>query len=123
MEREYAHAVLAIAKKGMKPADIFTGLEKTLRTRGHLALMPKIAHALKEIDMRMRRSSESVLAVAHERDAAGAKTEAAPYSEGAITRVVTDDSLIGGWTLSTPNTRVDVSFKKQLLTLYQNITA
>ena len=123
MEKEYAQAMLAVAQKGLDPKDLFQRLEKTLRARGHLALLPKIALALREEEKRMRRGAESVLSVAKESDIASAKAESAAYTEGAPVRVVTDDSLIGGWTLSTPNTRVDASFKKQLLNLYQKITA
>ena len=123
MEREYAQAVMEVAKKGMKPKELFTRLEAALRARGHLQLLPKIARALGEEERRSRRRSESVLSVAKESETASAKQQAATDIGDSIVRIVTDDSLIGGWVLTTPNTRVDASFKKQLLDLYHSITA
>lgn len=123
MEKDYAQAVIEVAKKGMQPKDLVKNLESTLRTHGHLALLPKIAHVLKDELRRRERSFESVLAVAKESEAVSAKTEAAEHIGTNGVRIVADESLIGGWVLSTPNTRVDASFKKQLLDLYNAITA
>lgn len=123
MEREYAQAVLEVAKRGMQPKELVKNLENTLRSRGHLQLSHKIAHALREAERRMGRGSESTLTIAKESEVASAKAEAAEHIDTNAVRIVTDDSLIGGWVLATPNTRVDASFKKQLLDLYQKITA
>ena len=123
MEKEYAHALIEAAKRGAKPHELATRLGAMLRDRGHLSLLPKIARALKEEDKRVRRGSEFVLSVAKESEVSSAKAEATVHIGDTPTRVVTDDSLIGGWVLSTPNTRVDASFKKQLLNLYHSLTA
>src|SRR4051812_9423133 len=113
MEKEYAYAVMRVAEKGMSEKNLLLSLKRVLASRGHVSLMPKIARALKEEVMRTGRGAESVLHVAKESEAHAAKTAAAGYIGTSPVRVVTDDSLIGGWVLTTPDTRVDASFKKQ----------
>ena len=123
MEKEYAHAVMQLAQKGMEPRALVANLNRVLGIRGHSGLLRKIARALKEEERHARRASEVVLSVAKEEEAKLAEAAARTYSSSAPSRVVPDDSLIGGWVLMTPSTRVDASFKKQLLEMYRQITA
>ena len=122
MEKEYAHALLQVAKDGMKPKEAVLGLVSTLGAHGHTNLLPRIARALSEEGRRSLRSDGAVLTVAAEAEAAGARSAAAGYIGSQPVRIATDERLIGGWVLTTPDTRVDASFKKQLVELYQAIT-
>ena len=122
MEKEYAHALLQVAKDGMEPKEAVLGLVSTLRAHGHMNLLPRIARALSEDGRRALRSDGAVLTVAAEAEAAAARIAAAGYIGSQPVRIATDERLIGGWVLTTPDTRVDASFKKQLVELYQAIT-
>lgn len=118
MERAYAQAIFEVAKKGMEPRSIATRVNEILSERGHMALLPKILHALKHEGKRTARQHEVVLHVAKEAHGRSAQKEAGATP----TRVEIDPSLIGGWVLTTPDSRIDASFRKQLLDLYRKIT-
>jgi F0F1-type ATP synthase delta subunit len=122
MEKEYAYALLQAARNGMSSKESVSGLVRTLRSHGHMNLLPRISRALSEEERRLLRSDGAVLTVAAESEADAARSAAAGYAGSHQVRIATDERLIGGWVLTTPDTRVDASFKKQLVALYQAIT-
>ena len=124
MEQAYAQAILRIAEKNtMTPNDIAQELKHLLASRGRLSLLPKIAAALRSALLSKERALKVQLTVAHEKDVPDAKSAAEKAVSFKEPVVVVDPSLIGGWVLTTANTRVDASFKKQLLDLYRTIVA
>ncbi len=115
MPDAYAHAILTLIEKGETPRDAVAKVYATLTKKGRLGLTKLIAKALVRIAARDERRKESVIVVAHAKDAKHA--EHAAGVTGA--RVVHDPNLIGGWRLETHDSVTDMSWKKQLLTIYQ----
>ncbi len=102
------------------------GLIETLRSRGHLRLVPGILRLL-EADRASERE-ETLLTLARTgdrerlaKDIAKAATELGVSAEVAAVR--TDETLVGGFTLSSGNRLLDRSYKRALVDLYRTLTA
>lgn len=122
MEQAYAQAVLQAIERGMAPKEALTRLRDVLKRSHREKLMPKIASALKKSARAAQRRSGAELTIAREGDRESALAEVSELSGKATPAVHVDETLIGGWILTAGSTRTDASYKKQLLTLYRNIT-
>jgi len=103
-------------------------LRDTLKEHGREALLPRIASAFARIAEREAKKSDVVLTVAREKDERRAHKDVKELlSElGVETRSLktqVDDTIIGGWRLEGREHLVDASYKKQLLELYNRVTA
>jgi len=127
--QKYAKAIMALVEKGVPAADIIKNLQVVLARHGHMTLAPRIAVELKRLVERKRRATEAVLSVAREDNAVGAPREVSEYlakaglpaGQAGEVRTEVDDSLIGGWKLRAGDTYVDASYKRQLLTIFNNV--
>ena len=132
MEKVYAHALWQLVSNGMDAKTAVHAIHDRLAKEGRAILMPRVAHAFARIAERESRKSDYVLTVAREEDLAHANNEAhkimsADTSESDVANVnlktQVDDTLIGGWRLEGNERLVDVSYKKQLLSLFNGVTS
>lgn len=108
----YAQALVALVHKGMSPKDAVNKLAEMLKKTGKSRIMAQLKPALMRLQ---NKESGAVVYVAHKHDAKHAP-------QASDTRVIIDDSLIGGWRMVNGNTLVDASYKKQLLDMYRGAT-
>ena len=118
MEHAYAGALIRLVDGGMSPKDAVAAIAKVLRTRGRLALLPRVGRAFARMSAQGVAKSQSRITVARTEDA-----ETARKASGLVNASIhVDDSLIGGWRIEHGDTLVDVSYKKHLLTMYNRAT-
>ena len=96
-----------------------------LDMRGHRKLLPHILYALDRVREEERRRGRFVLTVAKE-EAIEKELENARNLLGRGERVremnvVVDGTLIGGFTVETPSTFVDASYKRMLVQCYKRM--
>jgi len=124
MDTLYAQVLMRLIESGKSPEAALQALVEQLRTRGRLSLLPKIGRAFARQEAMKQRDHQVVVKVARSADEGSARRAAQRHAgESAATHVVVDETLIGGWRIETKEMLEDASFKKHLLTLYQNITA
>lgn len=128
METTYAQALWKMVEAGTSPSKAVRALQETLKVHGREALLPRIGRAFARIAEREGKRTGIVLSVAREKDERSAKSAAKEILAklGAETKEVTvsvDSTLIGGWRLEGKETLVDVSYKKQLLELFDRSIA
>ena len=123
--KTYAQAIIELLKESAHPKRVLAGLDATLMRRGHGMLKRQILTIVYRT-LEARKSSDGVrLAVVKEGDekrhakAIAAICEALNLENPTEVRV--DDTLIGGFVLSTENTRIDRSHKRTLYNLYRSI--
>ncbi len=130
MEKTYAQALWKLVAGGMDAKKAVQAIYERLQQEGRASLMPRVGRALARIAERESNKRDLVLTVARESDLAQAKKEAKDVisaftgesGSNADLKTQVDDSLIGGWRLEGNERLVDVSFKKQLLDVYQGVT-
>ncbi len=127
MEKLYAQALWQLVSNGMDAKDAVHAIYDRLENEGRAILMPRVAHAFFRIAEREARKSDYTLSIAREEDLAHAKKELKAYHEDLgidfdNLKTQVDDSLIGGWRLEGNERLVDVSYKKQLLEMYNSVT-
>lgn len=127
MEQAYAQALWQTIESGTEPKKALQGLIESLKAHRREALLPRIARAFERFAAREMRKNALVLTIAREKDEHAAThairevlkgLDAAPHD--LVVRI--DDSLIGGWRLEGKGMLVDLSFKKQLLEMYNHAT-
>lgn len=125
LAKYYALAIaLAIAGKTGRELDAtLARFFELLRVKGHLTLLP---HILRELDRyaELAKTRESITvttpAPAFSAHIGEIKKGFAEYGVGEGELVAELDSfLVGGYTLKTRDLRIDASYKRQLLDLYQ----
>ena len=114
----YAHALLSLVKRGMKPSDAVAAVKRLLNSQGRAALMPHIARAFERIAERDAQKERSVLIVAQHSDVAKAQKESGVKDA----EIVVDKDIIGGWRLESKERLVDASWKTGLLSMYNRAT-
>lgn len=127
MDKDYAKALWKILEDGAKPKEAVKTLYETLKARGRLGLLSKIARAFSLLASRDESQNRIVLAVARASDAKRALKEAEAMLKNAgvkPSKMKTDveESLIGGWRLEGKEALHDNSYKKHLLSMYNRIT-
>ncbi len=122
----YADALIAMTERGANPKEAVAAFKRYAEARGMHGVMARLPAILDRRESAHKRRHEVAVSVAHERDAAHAKREAAEQMKelGVDTHAVhvrLDDTLIGGWRMEAHNTLIDNSFKKHLMSLYASI--
>lgn len=118
MESAYAQALVRVVENGKSVKDAIASLSEALKRQGRTELLPKVVRALRRMAEREKASRPRVY-VAHEKDGKAAFTA----SGLAEADVCIDETLIGGWRAESKESLMDMSFKKQLLSIYSSITA
>jgi F0F1-type ATP synthase delta subunit len=101
-----------------------SALVRVLTDKGELSLYPKI---LREISKEMERRSktqETVLTVARSSDAPALTASLANHPATKhlnIKHVLTDDRLVGGYTIGDANAYADASFRTKLIQLFNSL--
>ena len=113
-QKQYLLATKALIKDGATPASIFSGLKVTLEKRGHSKIYPKLLLSLLRSLEEDHSTATPVLVVAKEGDAKRFLTKTEP-----ATRVVVDESIVGGHVFTEAWKRIDSSHKTKLLTWYR----
>jgi len=114
----YAKAMFSLSKEGHNKGSIVEGLMSSLKTRGALALLPKVLIAYTNL-LAQKSSDKPVISVARSSDTKEAiELSGAPKDA----EVVVDERLIGGYRLERGGKLVDDTFKAKLLQIYRNAT-
>lgn len=124
MPEVYAHVLVRMVDKGEAPHAAVQKLHENLTEHGRSALFPKIARAFERLMQKRHQKTDVRLFVADQDDARHAKNEA-EHSLGTAheqMHVHTDSSLIGGWRVEAGERLVDMSYKKQLLSIFNRAT-
>jgi len=126
MLAKYYALAIALAIAGKSGAELDATLERffaLLKGKGHVTLLP---HILREIERysELLKSRDSVTittpAPASSEHIEQIQKSFAEYGVGAGELVKSLDTyLVGGFTIKTRDLRIDASFKRQLLDLYQ----
>lgn len=126
--KQYAEALfLATRDKDEAMLDrIATRFRSLLEEKGHLALLPAVIRELEKLFTQRNNAAELVIRVANTSDAETLKEKiiADIQSLGATalpTRVLVDETLIGGYEVRANGQRIDRTYKRSLLTLYTNL--
>lgn len=127
MEKAYAQALVQAIENGTKPHEAVASLKRALEAKGRIALLPRIARALARMSEKHRAGSTMTLTVARQKDAKQAlKAAERLLADLAIGETdlceEIDESLIGGWRLEGRGVLVDNSWKKSLLSIYNQAT-
>jgi F0F1-type ATP synthase delta subunit len=124
MPEVYAQVLVKMVDKGEAPYVAVHKLQENLAEHGRSALLPKIARAFERLMQKRAQKTDTRLFVARDDDARHAKNEAEHALGNAHEHmsVHTDASLIGGWRVEAGEKLVDMSYKKQLLSIFNRAT-
>jgi F0F1-type ATP synthase delta subunit len=124
MQEPYAQALMKLVEKGETPHAAVQKLHENLVKSGRVALFPRIARAFERLAQKRIGKTAVKLFVAAESDARHAKHEAEHALGTAHEKMEThtDSSLIGGWRVEAGEIVVDMSYKKQLLAIFNRAT-
>lgn len=124
--KDYIAAVTTLLEDGKDAEQVLGALSQTLKRRGHTKLHGAILRGVAESLTRRRAKRQAVVSVERSDDFTLHKEaiDAALRTLGASgdVRVAIDETLIGGFTVSTHEKRIDRSFKQQLVALYRSVT-
>lgn len=124
MPEVYAQVLVKMIDKGVAPHAAVQKLHENLTEHGRGALFLKIARAFERLMQKRNQKTNVRLFVAKQDDARHAKSEA-EHALGSVhehMQVHTDSSLIGGWRVESGEKLVDMSYKKQLLSIFNRAT-
>lgn len=127
MREHYITATLDLLEAGHPVGEVFAGLRRVLGSRNHAQLLPGILRGI------LRRLSDRTVTagtrvfVATIEDAATLAKEIELYlatlgGSGNAPVVVVDGTLIGGAVVEHNAARIDASYKRALLSLYERVT-
>ena len=126
--QDYAQAFfLATHKKSDGEQERITkNLLHMLEEKGHTALLPSIVRELEKISVRNEGQDELVIKLAREADmdthTALIETDIASLGAQELPRkVIVDETLIGGYELHAHGARIDRTYKRSLIILYNNL--
>ncbi|OGG59697.1 hypothetical protein A3C86_01910 [Candidatus Kaiserbacteria bacterium RIFCSPHIGHO2_02_FULL_49_16] len=127
MDKAYAKALWNILEGGAKPKGALNTLHESLKARGRLGLLPKIARAFALIAARAEAKNVVVLKVARKSDSRRALNEAGELLKDAGVRpsdvkIDIQENLIGGWRLEGRERLHDASHKAQLMDIYERVS-
>ncbi|MBX9906409.1 F0F1 ATP synthase subunit delta [Patescibacteria group bacterium] len=122
----YRDATLRALASGTSPEVVLSGLQKTLARRGHTKLYGAV---LKEVLASLSKKEADGIAIillARKEDE-GTYAEAIKAfvhtAHATGTRIVVDESIVGGFIAQTTTTKRDQSYKGSLVALYRSLTA
>ena len=125
---EYAQALyLATENKTEEEIErIFQNLLRILKERGHSTLLTSITREYEKITERKEGHNELLIRVADSSDVdtfvSQIEKDTQTLKAGTLgKKVVVDDTLVGGYELRANGTRIDRTYKRSLLTLYNNL--
>jgi F0F1-type ATP synthase delta subunit len=99
--------------------DVVKQVMQFLKTKGAIALLPRVIGALSRLDE--KNSAGEVVVVANDEGKAEALTAATSIGiDTATAKVVIDNTLIGGYIVSKKGTQIDASYKTALLSVYRS---
>ena len=127
MENAYAQALWKMVESGMDHKKAVASLRDILHSENRESLFPRIARAFERIAMREHAKNNITLTIAdaaHERHAKKEATQAIQSLglTGKEVKTRIDPTLIGGWRLEGAEHLIDASYKKQLLTIFGQVT-
>ncbi len=125
MKSAYVTAVTKLLVSGSNPEEVFRGLKRTLKARGHEQLYRPILVAVRRSLSKQGRRYVPLLTLARKTDeeklqAEITKVAKAVKAEDAPT-VRIDETIIGGFTFEYDYLRFDQSYKTKLVNLYRTI--
>jgi F0F1-type ATP synthase delta subunit len=126
--QEYAQA-LYVATRGKEEEEaerILQNFIRILEMHGHKKILTSVERELEKLVRRYGCQGELHVRVANENDAdvLSSKIERDIQTLGADTlprKVVVDETLVGGYELRALGTRIDRTYKRSLLTLYNKL--
>jgi F0F1-type ATP synthase delta subunit len=99
--------------------DVVKQVMQFLKTKGAMALLPRVIGSLSRLAE--KNSAGEMFVVANAEGAAEALTAATSVGiDTATVKVVTDETLIGGYIVSKKGTQIDASYKTALLSVYRS---
>lgn len=123
MENAYAQALYEAIAGGTEPKKAIEHLAARLARENRQELLPRIAKAFARVAARESAKSRTALYVAKHHDAEKAAAAAEKFAKVGKHDVHVDETLIGGWRLEHQDMLVDASYKKQLLEIFNRVTA
>lgn len=124
--KDYITASYKILSETEDTKVVLASLRKYLEKRGLMKLYPSVLRGLIEKTERAEKGEGTAVHVAREKDIKKQASDitSALESHGLASEYKTeiDETLIGGYTITTKDTRIDQSYKHKLLTAYRALT-
>lgn len=125
---QYAEAII-LASQGKSEEGISHITERVvalMKERGHIALLPKVVREIERIQKRLERSAYCTVRVAQESDVFSMKDGIAKdvsllEAESLPKKIIIDTSLVGGYEVRANGKRIDRTYKRSLLSLYNTL--
>lgn len=124
MKKAYVATIVSLILAGHPVGVVLPKLKVVMAKRGHEKLWSQVLRAARrELAVKLVRNT-STITVATAGALSAADVTAALESVGAKgeSRVVTDPSIIGGYTVKYKDQLIDKSYKRSLINLYQKLT-
>jgi F0F1-type ATP synthase delta subunit len=121
---DYTESVYALYKNGMDVETLISNLKMTLTRKGHVRLLPAILADLKRLADKEQERSTIFVTLAHKDHQETHKEEinnAVEKLGGTSHTVQIDPTITGGFIATGAESRIDRSYKKQLLTIYRSL--
>lgn len=126
----YSRALYAALKEHPEQEEkLLRQFAETVKANGHLYLLPKIVRSVEKLQEKDEKEGTIVITSATPLTAEHTQEllKKEPFKHALLAshkKVVrsVDDSLVGGVVVKTGSTRIDGSYKRALLDLYQHIT-
>lgn len=127
MKKHYINAVVELLLRGMDVAVVLSNLQTVLKKKGHAGIHVQILSGVLQRLQSQQSTNGSTLIVAKDEDVkklAAAIKESLEKLGGTVadTKIITDETIIGGYIALYKGQSIDASYKKKLVTLYQAIT-
>ena len=125
MKDNYITAVLEELRSGTNPEKVLTGLQNTLKKKGHEKLYGVILRGVARV-LEAGSAEDVMVTVASDTDYKKHKDAIAQalkeLDADAEPAVQVDKTIVGGFLAEANNKRIDQSYKSKLVTLYRNLT-
>ncbi len=122
--KDYSIASYELLASGKSPDSVIAGLKTTLTQRRSMRLYPAILRDLLNQLIRHKKSKTITFLLAREADHAAyttrIETVKKELGEDEIS-IQINPNIIGGYVAEVNNTKIDASYKSQLLTLYRSL--
>jgi F0F1-type ATP synthase delta subunit len=125
---QYAEAIFQASRNKSDVAleVLANNVRALLEKKGYRSLLPAIVRELEKLTLTRGAADECVIRVAKESDTVTFTTSIQKdiqtlNAEALPTRVVVDDTVIGGYEVRAKGVRIDQTYKRSLLTLYTNL--
>lgn len=127
MKKHYINAVTQLLLQGKDVVVVLSNLKKVLTKKGHTGIHTQILSGVMQRLLSQQNTDGSILIVAKAEDVqklASAIKQSLEKLGGKVdeAKVITDETLIGGYIALHKGQTVDASYKTKLVALYQAIT-